>query len=249
MIPPTTKFADFVDQIRNKFGLVNDFKVKMMDEEKDLVTMSDQDDLDMCVEAARLVAKKEQAEMGKMNVSPSRLFDKRVLIKGRFGYKNFYDERIPFWEHMLGRILINKRLASEAMHCHDLVAFVLYNIPLPTCSFLSSHTVFPEHEHTVLSLSHTPALLAMTPTRVSGSSLLKGPSCFLETTILRPIISQICIGLSRNTEPIPLLFTVTVPKTPLALSGLDSFLARTRSQMPPVDSAPCEISPDSRTVA
>jgi len=145
--------------------------------------------------------------------------------------------------------LINKRLASEAMHCHDLVAFVLYNIPLPTCSFLSSHTVLPEHEHTVLSLSHTPALLAMTPTRVSGSSLLNGPSCFLDTTILRPIISQICIGLSRNTEPIPLLFTVTVPKTPLALSGLDSFLARTKSQMPPVDSAPCEISPDSRTVA
>jgi len=69
MILPTTNFADFVDQIRNKFGLVNDFKVKMMDEEKDLVTMSDQDDLDMCVEAARLVAKKEQAEMGKMDVS------------------------------------------------------------------------------------------------------------------------------------------------------------------------------------
>ncbi len=43
-------------------------------------------------------------------------------------------------------------------------------IPLPTCSLRSCHTVFPEQLHTVLSLSQTPALRAITPTRVLGSS-------------------------------------------------------------------------------
>src|SRR3954467_13041884 len=46
-----------------------------------------------------------------------------------------------------------------------------YSIPRSTCSFLSSQTVLPEQEHTVLSLSQTPALRAITPTRVSGSPL------------------------------------------------------------------------------
>lgn len=46
-----------------------------------------------------------------------------------------------------------------------------YSMPLLTCSLRSSHTFFPEQEHTILSLSQTPALRAMTPTIVSGSSL------------------------------------------------------------------------------
>lgn len=46
----------------------------------------------------------------------------------------------------------------------------VHNMPLPVCSLRSSHTVLPEQLHTVLSLSQTPALRAITPTRVSGSS-------------------------------------------------------------------------------
>jgi hypothetical protein len=42
-----------------------------------------------------------------------------------------------------------------------------HNMPLPACSLRSSHTVLPEQLHTVLSLSQTPALRAITPTRVS----------------------------------------------------------------------------------
>lgn len=82
-----------------------------------------------------------------------------------------------------------------------------HNIPFSTCSFLSCHTVFPEQEQTCLSLSQTPALLAITPTSVSGSSVLNGPSWCLETTMLRPIISQIDTGLSRKAFPRPSLST------------------------------------------
>jgi hypothetical protein len=74
-------------------------------------------------------------------------------------------------------------------------------------------------------LSQTPALRAMTPTSVSGSFLSNCrkldsindqqaslashtlPSCSFATTIERPIISQMWIGRSRNTDPTPLFPT------------------------------------------
>lgn len=82
-----------------------------------------------------------------------------------------------------------KRASIRLVGC--LFGWSTHSMPFPVCSFLSSQTVLPEHEHTVLSLSQTPALLAITPTRVSGSSLLKAPSWCLATTMLLPIISQI----------------------------------------------------------
>jgi hypothetical protein len=121
-------------------------------------------------------------------------------------------------------------------------------IPLPTCSFRSCQTFLPEHEHTVFSLSHTPALLAMTPTKVSASSRSNGPSLLLDTTILRPITSHIAIGLSKKVLPLPSLPTVTDPRYPLR--GLESPTLPVRaSHIPPVEPAPREISPLSRTVA
>jgi hypothetical protein len=80
---------------------------------------------------------------------------------------------------------------------------LLQSIPWACCSSLSCQIVLPEQEQTVLSLSHTPALLAMTPTSVSGSSFEKGPYGCFETTMLRPITSQIDSGLSRKALPVP----------------------------------------------
>ena len=123
-----------------------------------------------------------------------------------------------------------------------------HNIPLPTCSFLSSQTLFPEHEHTTLSLSQTPALLAVTPTRVFGSSGWSGPFFCPATTILRPITSQIAIALSMNALPLPSLLISIKPKSPRGGLGA-SATAFAASQIPPVDCAPREISPFSRIVA
>ena len=113
-------------------------------------------------------------------------------------------------------------------------------------------------------LSQTPALRAMTPTNVSGSFLSNCkrlatiysavridigtfPSCCPATTILRPIISQMWMGLSKNTAPTPSSPTSTLPKTPRL--GLACSSACTASQISPADSGPCDMSPDSRTVA
>ena len=58
---------EFVAQIREKFGIRNNFKIEMQDDD-DMITMADQDDLDMAMQTARSAAKKENADVAKMEV-------------------------------------------------------------------------------------------------------------------------------------------------------------------------------------
>ncbi|KAI5212889.1 hypothetical protein AUEXF2481DRAFT_31139 [Aureobasidium subglaciale EXF-2481] len=70
MIQPNVTYEMFVEQIRKKFGYAgrDSFKLKMKDEEGDMVTMGDEDDLEMLVMTAKEQAGKDGAEMGKMEV-------------------------------------------------------------------------------------------------------------------------------------------------------------------------------------
>jgi PB1 domain len=68
MVGAAVEFKDFVDQIRTKFGIRQNFKVKIKDD-GDMITMSDQDDLEMAIMQSKSDAKKERNEMGKMEVS------------------------------------------------------------------------------------------------------------------------------------------------------------------------------------
>ncbi len=72
MIGMAVEFPDFVDKIREKFGLRKRFKIKVKDEDVpagDMITIGDQDDLDMVIMGAKSQAKRERLEMGKMEVS------------------------------------------------------------------------------------------------------------------------------------------------------------------------------------
>ncbi|KAK0267265.1 hypothetical protein LTR35_016438 [Friedmanniomyces endolithicus] len=69
MTTPSVTFAELTELIRLKYGLgVSGFRLKIKDEEGDLVTLSDQEDLEMAVGICRVSAAKERAEMGKMEV-------------------------------------------------------------------------------------------------------------------------------------------------------------------------------------
>jgi len=76
MVGTAVEFQDLMDRIRGKFGLRNKFRCKIRDEDaSDMITLGDQDDLDMAIAAAKAEAKRERAEMGKLEVSftlPSR---------------------------------------------------------------------------------------------------------------------------------------------------------------------------------
>lgn len=70
MIGPTVEFAEFEGKIREKFGFQGPLRMKVQDD-GDMITMVDQEDLDLLLASAREVARREGSEMGKMEVSLS----------------------------------------------------------------------------------------------------------------------------------------------------------------------------------
>ncbi|KAK7563035.1 NADPH oxidase-like protein regulator NoxR [Phyllosticta citricarpa] len=67
-IDPNVRFDTFSAQIRDKFALRQNFKIKIRDD-NDMITMSDQEDLQMAISNCSAEAKRERKEMGKMEVS------------------------------------------------------------------------------------------------------------------------------------------------------------------------------------
>lgn len=68
IVGPAIEYGDFEGRIREKFGIKTRLKIKMKDE-GDMITMGDQDDLDMLVSVAKQAARRERSDMGKMEVS------------------------------------------------------------------------------------------------------------------------------------------------------------------------------------
>ena len=95
MIGTAVEFPDFVDRIREKFGLRKRFKIKVKDDDMpngEMITMGDQDDLEMVLMSVKSQARKERLDMGKMEVSYPPLHQKARTIANiilRFGYKKF----------------------------------------------------------------------------------------------------------------------------------------------------------------
>jgi len=82
MIGSAVEFPDLVDKIREKFGLRKRFKIKVRDEDVpngDMITMGDQDDLDMVLMSVKANAKRERLDMGKMEVSILRENHQRII--------------------------------------------------------------------------------------------------------------------------------------------------------------------------
>jgi hypothetical protein len=74
MIGTAIEWPDFQDRIRDKFALRKRFKIKVRDDDMpdgDMITMGDQDDLEMAMVTVKSVARKERLDMGKMEVSSS----------------------------------------------------------------------------------------------------------------------------------------------------------------------------------
>jgi hypothetical protein len=65
-------YGDFEGKIREKFRIKSKLKIRMQDE-GDMITMGDQDDLNMLLSVAKEAARKEHSEMAKMEVCISRL--------------------------------------------------------------------------------------------------------------------------------------------------------------------------------
>lgn len=87
MIGPAVTYDDFEAKVREKFGLRKKLRMRMQDD-GDMITMADQDDLDMLVESAKSAARKEKQDMGKMDVSsttPRTSISTGLMFNGRSG--------------------------------------------------------------------------------------------------------------------------------------------------------------------
>ena len=67
MVGSAVVFEDFVDRVREKFGVRTRFRLKVRDE-GDYITLGDGDDWDMCLANVRKEALKEGADLGKLEV-------------------------------------------------------------------------------------------------------------------------------------------------------------------------------------
>ncbi|KAI2630526.1 tetratricopeptide [Xylaria nigripes] len=66
------QYPELVDKIREKFGLKRRFKMKVRDDDapqSDMITMGDQDDLDVAMMGVKSIARKKREEIGKLEVS------------------------------------------------------------------------------------------------------------------------------------------------------------------------------------
>ncbi|KAI8634899.1 tetratricopeptide [Xylariaceae sp. FL1651] len=71
MIGAAIEFPDLVDKVRDKFGIRRRFKIKVRDEDapqSDMITMGDQDDLDMVMMGVKQAARKQRQDIGKMEI-------------------------------------------------------------------------------------------------------------------------------------------------------------------------------------
>ena len=72
MVGTAIEFADFVDRIRDKFGIRRRFKIKVKDDDTpdgEMITMGDQDDLEMVMMTVKSQARKQKLDTGRMEVS------------------------------------------------------------------------------------------------------------------------------------------------------------------------------------
>jgi hypothetical protein len=67
MIGPSIEYGDFESKVREKFSIKSQLKIRMQDD-GDMITMGDQDDLEMLLQSVKGVAREERNEMGKMEV-------------------------------------------------------------------------------------------------------------------------------------------------------------------------------------
>jgi hypothetical protein len=68
MIGAACEYPDLVERVRDKFELRRKFKIKVKDDDGDMITVGDQDDLEMAISGSKANARKQRLDVGKMEV-------------------------------------------------------------------------------------------------------------------------------------------------------------------------------------
>lgn len=68
MASAAPNYLELLEQVRVKFSLKSEIRLRIRDEDGDMVTVGDQDDLDLAVMVCKEMTEIERAEMGKMEI-------------------------------------------------------------------------------------------------------------------------------------------------------------------------------------
>lgn len=69
MISTGTDFDEFVTRLKDKFGFKRKVRCKIRDEDGDgMISLSDQEDLDMAISSSKKAARRDRADVGKLEV-------------------------------------------------------------------------------------------------------------------------------------------------------------------------------------
>ncbi|KAI1815873.1 hypothetical protein GGS20DRAFT_299932 [Poronia punctata] len=74
LVSVNIEYPDLVEKVRDKLGLRRRFKIKVRDDDapqSDMITMGDQDDLELIMMGVKAMARKKREDMGKLEVSLS----------------------------------------------------------------------------------------------------------------------------------------------------------------------------------
>jgi hypothetical protein len=61
-------YTELLEQVKTKFSIKSDVRLRIKDEDGDMVTVGDQDDLDLALMVCKDSAESQRAEMGKMEI-------------------------------------------------------------------------------------------------------------------------------------------------------------------------------------
>jgi len=69
MITTGIEYYEFIQRLKEKFGFRGGVRCKIRDEDGDgMISISDQEDLDMAISSSKKTARRERAEFGKLEV-------------------------------------------------------------------------------------------------------------------------------------------------------------------------------------
>lgn len=137
MVGTAIEFPDMVDRVRDKFGLRRRFKIKIRDEDSpaDMITMGDQDDLEMAMMTVKSQARKQRLEVGKLEVrlrdDPPCCSRMMLTMLCRSGFKKFRPN-----PHFITYISIYNQQYTRRRNDGSVRTLILNTYILLLCSFV-----------------------------------------------------------------------------------------------------------------
>jgi len=123
MISTGAEFDEFVTRLKDKFGFRGKIRCKIRDEDGDgMISLSDQEDLDMALSSSKKAARRDRADVGKLEVRRERdySYNKPPMLNGASFCPSVQSSLLRvrvFFAFLLFRVFFSAPLPSRKTSC------------------------------------------------------------------------------------------------------------------------------------